>query len=848
MKCNDKKTIFLISLFYSNIILKNLDFFNEFPYKNIIIICKHLLLIICLIIALILSEIPGEIFFNLICFEIIFNYGLLILLNKRLVISQNPSNSIEKEKNLIDINEIFYNLNIFYISYNKKNIIFQSKIPKILQIDGKNKFRRLNTFGQKIFKDEIDSLINLFFLKDYKINLKDILDVLLEEKIKVKHLKFNNSSNSFIDESRENARLCVSENPFSFNVNSFLFNRKILKKNILGFTEINDTNNEFNLLGEFLFKERYFNVLYKKEKDILELIITESKIKEIQLKTITITKPDINFEKKIKQKILSKIAHELKTPINSILVFVRNLMQLTNDLKMRKELINIHSISNVVNYLIKDLIFYSNIEKVESNLNYSSISVKETHYNTKLNAYMLFDTLNALLSCYSSKMKYIKTHLIIENTYENYTINIDEILINQIMINFVSNSVKFTRKGHIYILNKFITKMKNSKNMHFLKISIIDSGIGLDENNLKFLFKESIKSDVNQDYNSQGSKLGLSICLNLAKILDIKIEYFSLENIGSIFSLLIPAKKLKNFSNDTLIRTYKIRKSRSQENPRSKLEMDQPTITDSSFSNEIENDIMNRRLLEEFELVEPEIKFKIKETHMEEKHLEFMETDEYIFNLVKSIRKKKFPKKNKYILNNIDISIDNYEYYESNDAYMWKYTYLENENKSDSKVSNDTISTEKFCHSSNNPKEKEYLLNNVKIRQTKTIDFSMINENLCLESQRNYKNYNNNSNLSNNSNENQKGKSNFVKHLFSHRSAKSDQGNSSMSKILSESFEDNSFSEKHSSEIQSFGPKVSYQKCFQKLAKNTINYNNNIDINYSEDINIGKNFINDLKN
>ena len=68
--------------------------------------------------------------------------------------------------------------------------------------------------------------------------------------------------------------------------------------------------------------------------------------------------------------------------------------------------------------------------KIENNLNYLSISVKEISYNPNLNAFMLFDTLNALLGCYSSKMKYIKSHLIIDNTFKNYEINIDEIIIN----------------------------------------------------------------------------------------------------------------------------------------------------------------------------------------------------------------------------------------------------------------------------------------------------------------------------------------------------------------------------------------------------------------------------------
>ena len=241
-------------------------------------------------------------------------------------------------------------------------------------------------------------------------------------------------------------------------------------------------------------------------------------------------------------------------------------------------------------------------------------------------------------------------------------------------------------------MNSFISKSKNSIEEHFLKISIIDTGNGISERNLEFLFNEEIRTNINGEYNNQGSKIGLSICLNLAKFLNVKIEYYSEENMGSIFSLLIPAKKVRSNLDETIMHKSKLKKSKSFENVKNAL-ADIPQISDNCSKSEIsenrEHIKMNARLLSEFEFIEPEIQFRRMETDITDTYSEFKLSERILFDIVKEIRKsnKKNRDKEKSASRNLELSnndINNNDnknliYYCSNEDYIWKYNYIEHD-------------------------------------------------------------------------------------------------------------------------------------------------------------------------
>jgi signal transduction histidine kinase len=119
----------------------------------------------------------------------------------------------------------------------------------------------------------------------------------------------------------------------------------------------------------------------------------------------------------------------------------------------------------------------------------------------------------------------------------NYKIISDQFRIKQILLNFLSNSVKFTKSGLI-IVKSFLIE-NNSK----IKISIIDSGVGIKETELKYLFTDKFMSESTKVLNQAGSGLGLSISKSISDKLGFLIEVKSEFGKGSEFSLIINCKR-----------------------------------------------------------------------------------------------------------------------------------------------------------------------------------------------------------------------------------------------------------------------------------------------------------------
>lgn len=105
-----------------------------------------------------------------------------------------------------------------------------------------------------------------------------------------------------------------------------------------------------------------------------------------------------------------------------------------------------------------------------------------------------------------------------DDVIDNYKIISDEFRIKQILLNFLSNSVKFTKCG--YILIKSVLIDNNSK----IKLSVIDTGLGIKENEIKFLFKDKFMSETTKMLNQAGSGLGLSISKSIVDKLGFTIE------------------------------------------------------------------------------------------------------------------------------------------------------------------------------------------------------------------------------------------------------------------------------------------------------------------------------------
>lgn len=318
---------------------------------------------------------------------------------------------------------------------------------------------------------------------------------------------------------------------------------------------IENRNNFFINIGIYTLKnpdvpkffEIYFRKIYSDNNsfyyDLLLYDVTE----------LVLSKKLIVHQNVVKQNILAKIAHEFKTPINSIIGLINNLKDslfsntckkinqksLNNydcsfvketEKKNNKLLDIIQNLSKYVIFLVSDIIQYSKMRDLSQiNINYQRLDLRES-------ANFCFEILKCLLKCNKAKYENVVPELAFDDSIDKIVLFSDEIRIKQILLNLISNSVKFTKHGKIKL--KFV----HDKNLNEIKIIISDTGIGIKDEDKHKLFNDFVMLQNGQDQNKLGSGLGLSICKSLAMNLKINFNFNSVYGEGTKFIIHIPVE------------------------------------------------------------------------------------------------------------------------------------------------------------------------------------------------------------------------------------------------------------------------------------------------------------------
>lgn len=224
----------------------------------------------------------------------------------------------------------------------------------------------------------------------------------------------------------------------------------------------------------------------------------------------------------------SYISHELRTPISAIVGFSQMLLKEIYGSLNSKQKDYVTRIFNSGEYLlslVNDLLELFKVNQQKEELILTNINIK----------YLCEQVIMMIEE--QAKIKNLDLLLLI-NT-EIQTIIADEIRLKQILINLLSNSVKFTEKGSITL--KVMTE--NSQ----IIFSVIDTGIGIKKEEESQLFKpfQRLSNNVNQclKFNQKGTGLGLALSQQLAYLHHGKITYNCEVNGGSCFSLYLPINR-----------------------------------------------------------------------------------------------------------------------------------------------------------------------------------------------------------------------------------------------------------------------------------------------------------------
>ncbi len=223
---------------------------------------------------------------------------------------------------------------------------------------------------------------------------------------------------------------------------------------------------------------------------------------------------------------LVNVSHEIRTPLNAIIGTTELLMDSDANNRIKETTFNISNSSHALLSITTDLLDFSR-------MNIDSIVPEEEKYDV---AFMLNDIVNLM----SVRLLDSNVDFFVKiNPNLPKTLIGDSGKIRQIIINMLSNAIKYTKEGHMTLYVDFTELERYSIK---LKIKVEDTGIGIRAENLQKIFEPYNRSGEETDRLIEGNGLGLALCKKLAKAMGGDIVADSIYGEGSTFIFEVPQK------------------------------------------------------------------------------------------------------------------------------------------------------------------------------------------------------------------------------------------------------------------------------------------------------------------
>ena len=227
-----------------------------------------------------------------------------------------------------------------------------------------------------------------------------------------------------------------------------------------------------------------------------------------------------------KSQFLANMSHEIRTPINGILGMDTVLLKECKDEKLREYAKNIQSAGQSLLSIINDILDISKIESGKLEI----LPIK----------YQLFSVLNDCYNLTKVKLEHKPVEFLMQiNENLPSWLYGDEVRIRQIINNFLSNAVKYTKEGKVTFCLDYEEK---SQEEVLLVISVSDTGIGIREEDLGKLFESFTRIEEKRNRNIEGTGLGLNLTKNLVDLMGGEVSVESTYGKGSCFTAKIPQK------------------------------------------------------------------------------------------------------------------------------------------------------------------------------------------------------------------------------------------------------------------------------------------------------------------
>ena len=242
-------------------------------------------------------------------------------------------------------------------------------------------------------------------------------------------------------------------------------------------------------------------------------------------------------EKAIKAKsdFLATISHELRTPLNAINIISEILMNENPKESQVENLISLKISANHLMNLINDVL---QINKIES----PNVKTEEIDFSIQKKIDNIEKSLAEIAK--QNNVKFITT---IDESIPKIVIG-DPVKLTQILINLISNAIKFSNNGTVTTNVKLIAKTAQDVTVNF---EVIDNGIGIPKDQQELIFEDFTQGSSEISRKFGGTGLGLTIVKKLLEHLGGTIQLESEENVGSNFNFQLTFKTDKNYIEST---------------------------------------------------------------------------------------------------------------------------------------------------------------------------------------------------------------------------------------------------------------------------------------------------------
>ena len=236
-------------------------------------------------------------------------------------------------------------------------------------------------------------------------------------------------------------------------------------------------------------------------------------------KRLTNTQNQIRENLNFKNRIVSMISHDIRSPLNLIAIYSKKISASIKDDKIKENFDAIEFTTNSLLVLTNQILEYSRNE-------HHKLELKISKFNLKNEIDKIISSMTPLIENKGNKIE------LNSNLSPDCQVYSDAIKIHQLFYNMIGNANKFTDKGVIKITVDAETISDTAIN---LKIQIQDNGIGIAENDLKNIFNSYYQGTISEKVNDLGVGLGLNLCREIIELFGGTIDVQSKEGKGTTF-------------------------------------------------------------------------------------------------------------------------------------------------------------------------------------------------------------------------------------------------------------------------------------------------------------------------